>query len=289
MERQAGCPRIVRTWTEAGIDQEPPMTLRELQSKARKFFTKWKKDYAKIFEKDRRSPVSHLCLTILMRNNLITNAQKAEQALRERFIDWNEIRVSPVAEVIEALESVDTPHAEQKAYALRRFLRDVFGKYTKTNLYFDLMDIPEVIPEPVPGEKPEPSSSDDDDEDDGMVTRESGLPDHPEVPGYVDMDKIIDQPMPLDPKLITEKNSTIVCNIAWDDAERGPFAVMWRVALAEGFIEPEHEGTAALQRLRQIAPDKERNLFAFYSILHAENNWPRISKDSDKLRKKVKA
>src|SRR5690606_12863185 len=147
------------------------------------------------------------------------------------------------------------------------------------NLYFDLMEIPEVIPEPLPGDKPEVSSTDDDDDDDGMVTRESGLPDHPEVPGYVDMVKILDQPMPLDAKLITEKNSISICSIAWDDAERAPFAIMLRVAQAEKFIEPGIDGPEALARMRQIAPEKERDHFAFYSILHAENNWPRISKD----------
>jgi hypothetical protein len=264
-------------------------TLRDLQTKAKKLFAKWRKDYAKVLEKDKRSPVSHLCFTILMRNNSITNAHKAQDALRKRFIDWNEIRVSPIAEVVEALEEVGTPNAEQKAYAMRRFLRDVFSKLTKTNLYFDLMEIPEVIPEPVATDKqdqPVTVGDDDEDEDDGMVTRESGLPPHPEVPGYVDMVKIVDQPMPLDPKLIAEKNSVAVCSIAWDDAERGPFGVMWRVALAEGFIEPEYEGTAALGRLRQIAPEKERDQFAFYSILHAEHHWPTITKESERLRKK---
>jgi hypothetical protein len=266
-------------------------TLREFQGKAKKVFVKWKKEYAKVTEKDRRSPVSHLCMTVLMRNNSITNAHKAEHALRARFIDWNEIRVSPVAEVVEVLEDAGTPHAEQKAYALRRFLRDVFSKFTKTNLYFDLMDIPEVIPEPVPGEKGEPTAGadDDDDEGDGMVTRESGLPPHPEVPGYVDMHKIIEQPMPLDGKLITEKNSSSICSIAWDDAERAPFNIMLRVAQAEKFIETGIDGPEALARLRQIAPEKERDQFAYYSILHAQHNWPKISKESHKARKKVKA
>lgn len=263
-------------------------TLRDYQAKAKKLFVRWKKDYAKVFEKDRRSPASHLCYTILLRNNSVTNASKAEAALRARFIDWNEIRVSPVAEVVEVLEEAGTPHAEQKAYALRRFLRDVFSKFTKTNLYFDLMDIPEVIPEPIPGEKVEAiaGSDDDDDEDDGMVTRESGLPPHPVVPGYVDMHKILDQPVPLDPKLITEKNGVHICSVCWDDAERGPFAVVWRVAVAEGFIDPEYEGTEALSRMRQILPDKERDWFAFYCMLYAESNWPKVSKAADKLREK---
>jgi hypothetical protein len=263
-------------------------TLRDLQGKARKAFLKWKKDYAKDVEKDKRSPVSHLCFTILLRNNSITNATAAEKALRTRFVDWNEIRVSPVAEVREVLEEAGTPNPEQKAYALRRFLRDVFGKFTKTNLYFDLMDIPEIVPELLPGEKAEPTDDDDEDVEEA-VTRESGLPPHPEVPGYVDMPRILDQPMPLDPKLIGEKNSTAVCSVAWDDAERAPFNLLWRVAVSEGLLESSSEGVEALGRLRQIAPDKERDEFAFWAIVHAQNNWPKLSKVGDKPASKSKS
>lgn len=261
-------------------------TVRELQTKARKALAKWKKDYAKALAKDNTSPVSHLCLTILMRNNNITNANKSHMALRDRFVDWNEIRVSPIAEVRDALEEVECPNAEQKAYALRRFLRDVFGKFTKTNLYFDKMDVPEVLPELAPGETSD-SNDDDDDEDSDAVTRESGLPDHPEIPGFVDMHKIIDQPVPLDPKLIMEKNAISIGSVVWDDVEKSPFSTMWRVCIAEGLIEPELEGIEAMQRLRQIAPEKERDEFAFYAIIHAENNWPKISKTADRTRKKA--
>jgi hypothetical protein len=111
------------------------------------------------------------------------------------------------------------------------------------------------------------------------------------VPGYVDMQRIMDQPVPLDPKLITEKNGINVSIVAWDDPERGPFSTIWRVALSEGLIEPEYEGMEAMQRLRnQIAPEKERDEFAFWSIVYAENNWPKISKAADKARAKfVKA
>lgn len=263
-------------------------TLRDLQSKARKALTKWKKDYAKTLEKDNRSPCSHLCMTILMRNNNITNARQAEQALRERFVDWNELRVSPIAEVRDVLESTKTPSPEQKAYALRRFLRDLFSKYTKTSLYFDLMDVPEVVPE---GEEPAPSNSDDDEDDEELVTRETGLPDHPEVPGFVDMRVILDQPMPLDPKLVEEKNSSGTAGIVWDDAERAPFATMWRVCVTENIIEPELEGFELVQRLRQVtSPNTKMDewaTFAFYAIVHAQNNWPKIVKESDKIRKKV--
>lgn len=265
-------------------------TLREMQSKAKKLLATWKKEAADVLKKDKRSPVSRLCMTILLRNNSITNALKAESALRKRFVDWNEIRVSPIAEVQEVLESCGTPNAENKAYALRRFLRDLVGKYTKTNLYFDLMDIPEVIPVPEPGEAPAAGSSSDsdDDDDDDLVSRESGLPNHQEIPGFVDMQKIIDQPLPLDPKLITEKNGLHVASITWDDAERAPFAALWRVALVGGVLEPQLSATEALGKLRGIAPEKERDQFAFYGLIHAEENWAAVNSKFDQLRAKHK-
>lgn len=267
-------------------------TLRELQSKAKKLLVSWRKEAGEGFKKDKRSPVSHLCMSILMRNNSITNARQAEAALRKRFVDWNEIRVSPIAEVQEVLQECGTSGAEAKAYALRRFLRDVFSKYTKTNLYFDMMDIPEVIPVPMNADgtpAPAPAAGEGDDEDeDEAVSRESGLPPHPEIPGFVDMNKIIDQPMPLDPKLINEKNGIHVAGITWDDSERGPFVALWRVALVNGLVEPQAEAGEALAKLRTIAPEKERDQFAYYAILFAELNWPSVSSKSDQLRAKYK-
>ncbi|MEE9312838.1 MAG: hypothetical protein V3V10_10565 [Planctomycetota bacterium] len=254
-------------------------TVRELRTKANKAMAKWKKEFAQLSEKDNGSPVTHLCRTILLRQNGVENTKKAEQALRDRFIDWNEIRVSPIAEVQTVLESVKTPNAKEKAFALRRFLRDVFDKYNKTNLYFDLMPIPVIIPPRAEGEEPS-------EEEENLVTRESGLPDHPEIPGFIDMELVLDQPVPLEPKLVQEKNSPNVAMVAWDNMDRGPWAALWRVALAEGFIENNLEGMAAIQRLRQTAPEKDRDLFTFYALVYASKNWTKLVKDSDKIIKK---
>lgn len=258
-------------------------TVRELQSKAKKLLARWRREAAPVLKNDRRSPCSYLCLTILMRNNSMTNARNAEAAIRKRFVDWNEVRVSPIAEVMEALESAKAPSAEQKAYALRRFLRDLFSKFTKTNLQFDLMELPEIRLPLAPGEeKPvEPGRE--------PVSRESGLPPHLTIPGFLDMRRILDQITPLDAKLITEKNSLHTADIAWDDAERAPFSAIWKVALLEKLVLPILDARQALQRMRQIAPDKERNEFAFYAILHAIKNWTVIRPKADSMRKKIRA
>jgi endonuclease-3 len=67
-----------------------------------------------------------------------TTRERADQAykvLQERFFDWNEIRVSSVRELEEALS--DLPDAESRAQRLIRFLQEVFEK----RFSFDLEDL----------------------------------------------------------------------------------------------------------------------------------------------------
>jgi endonuclease-3 len=62
-------------------------------------------------------------------------ADRAFRSLQERFFDWNEIRVSSVRELEEALS--DLPDAELRAERLIRFLQEVFEK----RFCFDLEDL----------------------------------------------------------------------------------------------------------------------------------------------------
>ncbi|GIK53774.1 MAG: hypothetical protein HPKKFMNG_02602 [Planctomycetes bacterium] len=262
-------------------------SVRDLQAKAKKLLATWKKQLdGGLLKKDESSPVTHLCMTILMRNGSARTATSALNELRKRFADWNEIRVSPIAEVEEVLEKADLPNARAKAFALRRFLRDLFSKYTKTNLNFDKIEIPEAPVVVAPKEGSAAAADDDEGDDDEPVSRESGLPPHPSVPGYVDGDKIMGDPIPLDPKLITEKNGIHVAAIAYDDCERGPFAALWKLSLFYGLVEPELDAQAALGRLRQVIPEKEPAAFAFYGMLHAREDWAEITKKADALREK---
>lgn len=59
-------------------------------------------------------------------------ADRAFAALRSRFFDWNEVRVSSRAEVEEALG--DLPNVEQRAQRILDFLQEVF----ETTFSFDL-------------------------------------------------------------------------------------------------------------------------------------------------------
>jgi endonuclease-3 len=62
-------------------------------------------------------------------------ADRAFKNLQERFFDWNEIRVSSVREVEEALG--DLPDGEGRAWRIVRFLQQVFEKH----FCFDLEDL----------------------------------------------------------------------------------------------------------------------------------------------------
>ena len=56
-------------------------------------------------------------------------AKQANQALsrfKDQFFDWNEVRVSPIAEVQETL--ADIPDPQGRAERIRRFLRQLFSK-----------------------------------------------------------------------------------------------------------------------------------------------------------------
>ncbi len=58
-----------------------------------------------------------------------TTREQANQALsrfKDQFFDWNEVRVSPIAEVQETLADIPDPHG--RAERIRRFLRQLFSK-----------------------------------------------------------------------------------------------------------------------------------------------------------------
>ena len=62
-------------------------------------------------------------------------ADQAFNSLRERFFDWNEVRVSTVRELEESFEGMS--HAEARAQRLVSFLQEVF----ETHFSFDLQNL----------------------------------------------------------------------------------------------------------------------------------------------------
>jgi endonuclease III len=60
-------------------------------------------------------------------------AHRAIKGIRSAFVDWNDLRVSRVEEVVEALGE-DTPASRATAMALTSALKDIFDEYHKVSL-----------------------------------------------------------------------------------------------------------------------------------------------------------
>lgn len=60
-------------------------------------------------------------------------AHRAIRGIRSAFVDWNDLRVSRVEEVVEALGE-DTPASRSAAAALTAALKDIFDEYHRVSL-----------------------------------------------------------------------------------------------------------------------------------------------------------
>ena len=83
-----------------------------------------------------RTVLSQLMFNIIARNWTRTGAQKALDELRGNFVDWNEVRISPVTEITGALEVAGAPNAEKKAKNIKRILLDIYKDHHKITLDF---------------------------------------------------------------------------------------------------------------------------------------------------------
>lgn len=95
------------------------------------FFTTLKKRYGPA-EPEPRPVMEQLMYAICRENTTREAADRAYQALQQRFFDWNEIRVSSSREIEEVIQ--DLPDAENRAVRLISLLQEVF----ETTFSFDL-------------------------------------------------------------------------------------------------------------------------------------------------------
>ncbi len=94
-------------------------------------FTSLKKRYGDS-DQESRPVLEQLIYAIVREGSTRELADQAFRLLRERFFDWNEIRVSSVREIEEALACL--PNAELRAQRLISLLQEVF----ETTFSFDL-------------------------------------------------------------------------------------------------------------------------------------------------------
>jgi endonuclease-3 len=83
-----------------------------------------------------RNVLEQLIYALLRENAARKDAEKAYRNLRERFFDWNEVRVSSIHEIANAL--VDLPQPVAKAQRVIGLLQEVF----EANYSFDLDGLP---------------------------------------------------------------------------------------------------------------------------------------------------
>src|SRR5437588_12434200 len=94
-------------------------------------FSSLKKRYAPV-EPESRPVLEQFLYAICREGATREQADQAYRNLRDRFFDWNEVRVSSLREIEEALG--DVPDRENRANRLVSFLQEVF----ETTFSFDL-------------------------------------------------------------------------------------------------------------------------------------------------------
>ncbi len=94
------------------------------------------KNYRKKIVEEPKSVLSQLIFSIIARNFTRKGAEKAFALIQEKFVDWNEVRISSVSEITEVLEAVKAPNVEKKAKNIKKILVDIYNDYHKISLEF---------------------------------------------------------------------------------------------------------------------------------------------------------
>ncbi len=89
--------------------------------------------------RDPLPPVDELVSTILSQNTNDINRDKAFFALKRRFAEWDEVRLAPEAEIIEAIRPAGL--ANQKGPRIKAVLTEIFAERGNLDLDF-LADLP---------------------------------------------------------------------------------------------------------------------------------------------------
>jgi len=90
--------------------------------------------YGELKGRKTRPPLDQLVLSIMARATSVRQATRALRALRRRFADWNEVRVSHPVEVAAAISTARW--AQEAAERLVWMLGEVFEAYNRLSLEF---------------------------------------------------------------------------------------------------------------------------------------------------------
>ena len=98
------------------------------------FSSTLEKRYGGIRTFEEKDPLDQLILIHLADGSTSRKAAQALGALRERFVDWNEVRVSTNHEVADAISPVGPRNLLAKAARLRDLLSTVYARFNKMSL-----------------------------------------------------------------------------------------------------------------------------------------------------------
>src|SRR5258707_2304039 len=96
--------------------------------------------HTKLKPMDERPVIEQFIYAILRENATRNSADQAFESLRERFYDWNEVRVSSTLEIVETLDGT-LSDSEARAQRIVDFLQEIF----ETTYSFDLEPLLEVL------------------------------------------------------------------------------------------------------------------------------------------------
>jgi endonuclease III len=107
------------------------------QEKLRQILARLEKQYGRPSLLGGEEPLLDQLLFLVLQDGVGREAaEKSLQSLRKEFVDWNEVRVSSIAEIRSAMKMPDAETAEQKARAVRGLLAKLFADKNKISLAF---------------------------------------------------------------------------------------------------------------------------------------------------------
>jgi endonuclease-3 len=110
------------------------MTTSNRAERLAKTFKVLKKHYKPVASPTERSLLEHLLYACCLENARFEDADEAFAKLQQSYFDWNEIRVTTVAELAEVMSSL--PDASAAASRLKRCLQAIFETYYSFDVEF---------------------------------------------------------------------------------------------------------------------------------------------------------
>lgn len=106
---------------------------KEYAQKLQKLCREMRRTHPKVERATYEDPAEALICGIISENMSEAAAQKAVKQIRTSFVDWNDLRVSRVEEIVEALGE-DTASSRATAFALVTVLRGIFDEHHRISL-----------------------------------------------------------------------------------------------------------------------------------------------------------